>query len=232
MVEIEVANENNKIYRACKTGNLPLIKKFHQYDFTNHHNRPLRLVARFGKLKVFKYLCEEIGLDPNCENNRCIGLAAEGGHLDIVKYCLEHGADPAADDNYAIRFACGKNHLETVRYLYQTGKCDITAKDYNAFKIVKFWANFTAGYGYMLKFLISLPECPSTYRERILDDEYLATYITGYGCGEARQNSYNSLKYGRLLEQELKERQQQQEKILIKLFPQLLVDKINLDYTL
>ena len=51
-------------------------------------------------------------------------VAAEYGHLDIIRYIVEHGADMEKADNYGwtpIITASWKGHLEVVHYLLEQG---------------------------------------------------------------------------------------------------------------
>ena len=60
--------------------------------------------AKQGDLKTVKFFIEKEKLDPNLPNpnhpvERAIDYAAEGGHLDIVKYLYSHGAQLSSDNS-------------------------------------------------------------------------------------------------------------------------------------
>ena len=46
-------------------------------------------------------------------------MAAENGHLEVVRYLHENGADIRAVHDHAIKAAARKGDLEMVRYLYE-----------------------------------------------------------------------------------------------------------------
>ena len=50
-----------------------------------------------------------------------IRLAAENGHLEMVKYLVSQGANVNAQNDYADRRAAHYGHLETVKYLVSQG---------------------------------------------------------------------------------------------------------------
>ena len=52
-------------------------------------------------------------------NDCALRLAAEKGHLNVVQYLVEQGADIHALDNYALRCAAENGHIEVVKYLVE-----------------------------------------------------------------------------------------------------------------
>jgi len=68
--------DHNKLYDACKTGDLEKVK----------------------------YLVSN-GCNPKADNNLCILYASENGHLELVKYLFSAGCDPMTDNNLCILYA-------------------------------------------------------------------------------------------------------------------------------
>lgn len=80
----------------------------------------LRAIER-GHPYVVKDLLQ---LDPDIDegDGMYLKMAAQMGHLEIVKYLLEEGADPDADeDGEAVQEAAKNGHLEVVRALLEAG---------------------------------------------------------------------------------------------------------------
>jgi len=61
----------------------------------------------------------EQGADLHAQNDYALRLAAENGHLKVVKYLLEQGANLHADNEKALRLAALYGHLEVVKYLLE-----------------------------------------------------------------------------------------------------------------
>lgn len=97
------------------------------------------------QLDLVKYLIKK-GADPNSEdvleiavinndldiikvlnanlrkyNDLPLQLAAEFGHIVIVKYLIENGADPTSENNTAVGLAFENNFIEIVNFLIQKG---------------------------------------------------------------------------------------------------------------
>lgn len=56
-------------------------------------------------------------------------MAAEQGHLEIIKYLHENGADITVHNNSAIKWASCLGYVDIVKYLSQNG-ADLTAEQY------------------------------------------------------------------------------------------------------
>ena len=54
-------------------------------------------------------------------HNQAIVDAAQGGHLDVVKFLVEHGADVTAQRSRAVVGTAGSQQLEVVKYLVEHG---------------------------------------------------------------------------------------------------------------
>jgi ankyrin repeat protein len=62
------------------------------------------------------------------KDNAAIRYSAKNGHIDIVKLLLEHKCDPTAADNDALKWAAKGGNLELVRLLIKN-KCDPYAEE-------------------------------------------------------------------------------------------------------
>ena len=61
-------------------------------------------------------------------------VAAENGHMEIVKLLIANGADVQANDNDALRDAAENGHYEIVKLLIANG-ANIQAEDNQALQI-------------------------------------------------------------------------------------------------
>ena len=101
--------------------------KIYQNDLTKDLcSIMLRSTASFGYVvKILQtLLVQDFKCDPAAEDSSVIRIAAEKGHVDVVKYLMEeenekYGIDPAAEDNWAIREAADMGHLDVVKYLME-----------------------------------------------------------------------------------------------------------------
>ena len=84
--------------------------------------------------------------------NLALGLAAEFGHLDTVKFLLNVGANVNAQDGEAIKLAAVNGHQEVVRYLLFSGADPdagsgeplVNASEYGRGEIVKLLLEYGA----------------------------------------------------------------------------------------
>lgn len=77
-----------QLIEACKTGDLPSVKKL-----------------------------VENGADIHSDNDFALRNASENGQLEVVRYLVENDADIHAKDDLALRNASENGHIEVVRYL-------------------------------------------------------------------------------------------------------------------
>ena len=56
-----------------------------------------------------------------------LSMAAEGGHLETVKYLVFGGSNVHANDDAALRDAASRGHLEVVKYLVEECGADVHA---------------------------------------------------------------------------------------------------------
>ena len=97
--------------------------------------------AEFGYLNIVRKIMKNDKCDPAFEDNYTIRLAAQEGHLDVVKYLMgfnsKYGIDPAAQHNFAIRCAARGGHLDVVKYLMEEvySKYDIDPAAQNNYSI-------------------------------------------------------------------------------------------------
>jgi hypothetical protein len=61
------------------------------------------------------------GADIHSGGDHALRWASNNGHLNIVKYLLKNGANIHAWDDYALRYAASNGHLNVVKYLVKNG---------------------------------------------------------------------------------------------------------------
>lgn len=82
----------------------------------------LELACRLGYLELVKYLDRE-GINFADNNHAAIGIAADKGYTNIVKYLLRwrgiynEFVDPRRNLNYALIYACRNNHIDIINIL-------------------------------------------------------------------------------------------------------------------
>jgi ankyrin repeat protein len=92
--------------------------------------------AKHGILWLIQEALDE-GADPSMGKNYAIRLAAQYGHLEIVKLLLkDKRVNPAAEYNFAIRWASKHNHIEIVKLLLKDKRVNPAAENNRAL----FWA--------------------------------------------------------------------------------------------
>ena len=109
-------------------------------------------------------------LDPSMHQNEAIRIAAENGHVEVVRLLL---ADPRTDssekDSSAFRFASSNGHLEVVKLLLAHPKANPTAGDNYAIR----WAS-SKGHLEVVKFLLADSRVnPSTARNYAIREALL-----------------------------------------------------------
>ena len=83
-------------------------------------------------LETFEWL-KACGVDLHVKNDRVLGYAAEGGHLEIVKFLVENNANINANKNYnPLLGAASYGYLEIVKFLVGMG-ADVHMEDDIAF---------------------------------------------------------------------------------------------------
>jgi hypothetical protein len=93
------------------------------YYPTQYGNFAFRYAIEYGHLNMAVYFLEVHGTPKSKSryHKNTIPIAAELGHLPIVKYLTEKGWDPTVYDNQAIRDASSHGHIDVVRYLFEYG---------------------------------------------------------------------------------------------------------------
>ncbi len=96
-------------------------------------NAVLEDASRKGNLDVFRFVLEELGVDPSFNDNVAIQEAARGGHWHIVKLLIEDGrADPSANNSSALIYASIGGHFDVVQLLIEDGRADPSANNSSA----------------------------------------------------------------------------------------------------
>ena len=91
-------------------------------------NTGLVEAASLGTLALVRYFLK-LGADLHAMDEEALYLAADNGHLDVVKYLVELGAD----NEYALKLVARDGHLDIVKYLVEQG-ADIHARDEDALR--------------------------------------------------------------------------------------------------
>lgn len=106
------------LYQAIEAGSLSQVNYLLQHGI-KPDEKSIRLAVRLGHLNIVV----RIGTR---DANKLSVLAAENGHVDIVKYLIEEkGADPCYDESEGFWLAAIGNHRKVAEYLYDTQDPDI-----------------------------------------------------------------------------------------------------------
>lgn len=129
--KIVYSESNQKILLKCYTDEDDIdsfIKCFNlnPIDLTFEDNYLLRLSVCLGKMKILKYLIDDVGLDISCCDNYAIKMAAAGGNvngsnIDILSFLIDRGADISVNDNYPLKAAVFNAISENVGLLLKHG---------------------------------------------------------------------------------------------------------------
>ncbi|KAI9341182.1 ankyrin repeat-containing domain protein [Obelidium mucronatum] len=83
----------------------------------------LRFMASHGEVDLTSSLLER-GSDPSALDNEALRLAAENGHVDIVRLLMQdERVDPSAYENVAVKWAKRNGHLDVVEVLLTDERC-------------------------------------------------------------------------------------------------------------
>lgn len=122
-----------------------------------------RVVER-GYLEPLIFLLSQPGADkavsgdfylsPTVSNTTLVNIAAEMGHLNIVKLLLKYDSvDPGAGKNEAIQTASKKGHLEIVKVLANDNRVDVTACHNYALEQAAAFGRYE-----VVKYLLTIPK--------------------------------------------------------------------------
>jgi len=99
-------------------------------DDTNIHQAAVE-----GDLKSIKFFIEEKKVEVDAQNEESktpLWIAAENGHLEVVRYLVDKNANLEAEDKkklIPLEIAIKKGHLEVVKYLNENRTEDMTISD-------------------------------------------------------------------------------------------------------
>lgn len=115
-----MSDSTDKFIHGCKTNDVAILEEC--YNLNNHqileyYEKGLQWACVKGNLEVVKFL-NSIGVDINNELGAPIRIAAQEGHLEIIKYLVESGAN---DLDWALIIASSNNRFEIVKYLIDKG---------------------------------------------------------------------------------------------------------------
>jgi hypothetical protein len=118
-----------KIQIIYKTVMLNTIVQFFENDdaerFETLPNMPvyfLSLACRYGSNKIIEVILKKnptIITPTNGAICQSLVLAAEHGHVEVIKILLKHGLSPFVNNNLAIQKACEIGHTEVVKILLE-----------------------------------------------------------------------------------------------------------------
>lgn len=142
-------------YQACRIGNLKKVKDylyFHDFDINTQNElgyTGLHYACFYGKIKIVKYLIEELGADlemMNLSNSTPFLVAVENNQYNVVKYLLNI-ADISIFDKFgynALHKAIYNNNIQMIKLLMSANDgneiwIDPRSKlDYNYFSAIEY----------------------------------------------------------------------------------------------
>ncbi|KAJ3331125.1 hypothetical protein HDU76_004034 [Blyttiomyces sp. JEL0837] len=136
--EIDVDNDEEItqiLVTACENGNVAVVRLLLENDTFQYYadyQAALYYAAKGGHEEVIKLLFwEGMEIDVNGEYELVpvFGVAAQNGHLEVMKTLVGAGADPSGYDNYAISMAAQHGQLEAVRFLLSFPGVDATVSN-------------------------------------------------------------------------------------------------------
>ncbi len=148
-----------------------LIKSF--YEICSQYSILIYLFSsfceNFHQLQSFFENSNELKLSVNANavNSGAIRLAAEKGHLQIVKYLMESKyavprCQANADNSCGLRLAAYNGHLDVIRYLmeseYAVPRCQANARDSGALREAA-WNGHLKVVQYLMESKYALPRC-------------------------------------------------------------------------
>lgn len=119
-------NINDKMIECAKRGDLKELKICirNGANLTYRGDEAFYIASVKGFADIVKY-CLKMGRKL-CK--QCFHMAAQEGHLEVVKIFVKLGIDIDSDYSCAFRWACANGHIGTARYLYNKG-CKVFEHD-------------------------------------------------------------------------------------------------------
>ena len=119
--------EEDAFLFGCKIGDIQKVEKF--IDIIRPERRELLLDLGFseaclaGHLNVLIYFSNRFSIDfyGLYFSQNCLGMAAEKGDLEMVKFFISQGAPVSGCMGYALRYSAERGHLEIVELLVENG---------------------------------------------------------------------------------------------------------------
>lgn len=139
---------NDEMIKCAKKGNLKKVKEYVKRgaDLGYRGDEVFYIASVKGFADIVKY-CLRKG---RALCNECFHMAAQEGHIEVVKIFVKFGIDVNSDHSCAFRWACANGYLVTAKYLYKKGS---KAFEYDGYDI-----RYSAANGHLgtVKFLVGI----------------------------------------------------------------------------
>ncbi len=112
---------NEQLIEGTKSGDLLLVKSFFLKKIDFKIQNDLLVIAAENGHLEIVKYLVDNQVNIDEKGNLALNFSSANGHLEVVKYLVLKGADIHADNAFSLRLASEKGHLEIVKYLVKQG---------------------------------------------------------------------------------------------------------------